>query len=810
MKHQGEYWLMERMEADMKRMSMQARSGLILLAALVMFTTSATLRAQLVTNGGFESSNIGDITTTGTRAWVVTVASGITAPPVFEIVSDTVQEGIRALKVTVHGVGSNQWDIQVIADSIPAKPGSTYDFSIWARSSKAGATVNFTIGNYSYAEYKAIRPATLSTQWQKFTMRFIVSDTSRFIRAPIHFYGTADTGKSIYIDNLQIADVNAGKKPVIVEAESGIRGSNFPILQDGNVTYVDVGTNSIKIGNPGDTSRMITYQVLFADSGTYNLFARVRVDSSSGSFFYGNGFGIKTDALNSDWIPVDGLATAGFSDADAVVDGPGVLGRGVWKWVNLTKNAYQGTKGNPFVVSIDSLTRSFQIGGGNQGLDIDKFAFGKSNLYYTVSGLDNEQAGIADTAAVYKGPALAAGQSKFLGCAYDLPDNAFAHYWTQLTVGNAGKFGSVAGSTDTTQWNWSGLDTAYSYAVNHHLVFKDHNLIWGQQQPSWISSLDSATKANCIETWIGMVGQRYPHIDMVDVVNEPLDGHNPPDGGSGRANYENALGGKGTTGWDWVIHALKLAKKYMPNARLLVNDYGIINDNSATTSYLQIVTLLKQQGLIDGIGVQGHRFELESADTNTVKSNLDRLAATGLPVYISEFDLGNLGNTGTPNDNQQLQLYMKIFPILWRHPGVKGITLWGYVEDQMWQSSCYLVRLDGTARPALLWLAQYVKDNPVGIPVTASGLPSTFELEQNFPNPFNPTTRIRYSIPITSKVTLRLFDILGKEVQTLVNAIQVPGTYAVTLNALNLATGVYFYRINAGNFSETRKLLLVK
>ena len=162
-------------------------------------------------------------------------------------------------------------------------------------------------------------------------------------------------------------------------------------------------------------------------------------------------------------------------------------------------------------------------------------------------------------------------------------------------------------------------------------------------------------------------------------------------------------------------NAFTMARQYLPNAKLLLNDYGIINDNAATMSYLQIINLLKDRGLIDGIGVQGHRFELESADTNMIKGNLDRLAATGLPIYITEFDLGNLGNSGTPNDAQQLQLYQKVFPVLWRHPGVKGITFWGYLEGQIWQSTSYLVRYTGTARPAFLWMAQYVKDNPVSV-----------------------------------------------------------------------------------------------
>ena len=423
----------------------------IILLIVLLIGIKGESKAQLVTNGGFESSGVGNITTTGTKGWVIVIGSDITVPPVFEIVSDTVEEGSRALKVTVHSVGTNQYDIQIVADSIPVIPGVTYTYSIWAKSTKPGATVNFTTGNYSYSEYGAIRPATLSTLWQQYTMQFTITDGKTVIRAPIHFYGTVDTANSIYIDNLQLVDPNANKRPVIVEAESGVRGSSFPILQDTSATFVDVNTNSVNTGNPGDTSRVITYQVQFPDSGTYNFFARVRVDSSAsaGSFFYGNGFGVKNGALNSDWIAVNGLATGGFSDPADFVDGPGTLGTGVWKWVNLTKNSYQGVKGNFFIVSKDSLKMSFQIGGGSRGLDIDKFAFGKSDLHFTVGTLDKFGLGVTDTVIVYKGPPLAEGQDKFLGCARDQPDDVFTTYWTQVTVGNSGKFGSIAGTSDT-------------------------------------------------------------------------------------------------------------------------------------------------------------------------------------------------------------------------------------------------------------------------------------------------------------------------------------------------------------------------
>ncbi len=792
----------------------QSLNSVILLTIMMLLSAASTPKAQLVTNGSFESSNAGVVSGTDVKGWVIQVATGITPPPVFEIVSDTVEQGNRALKVTVHGLGTNQWDIQIVADSLPVTPGATYNYSIWAKCERATATVNFTMGNYAFTEYKALRPATLTTQWQKFTMQFTVNDNQTFIRGPIHFYSAADTGNAIYIDNMQIVDVNAGKMPIIVEAESGNLGSSFSVLQDGGVSYITANANYTGLTSPGDTSRMATYQVTFTDSGYYSLFGRIRVGPGGfddDSFFYGKGFGAKNDTAGADWVFVNGLASGGFSDSTAVVDGPGSAGSQVWKWVNITKNTYQGTPGDSFLVSMDSLTRTFQIGSRENGLDIDKFAFGKTNLYFTVKNLDNAQPGSstqtpADTGTVWKGPALAKGMAKFLGSAY-LPNQEpdFLNYWTQITPENAGKFGSVAISVDTSEWNWSGLDATYDLAVNNNLPFKDHCLVWGNQQPAWITSsgLDSAQQASVIEQWIRMVGQRYPKMDMVDVVNEPLPGHAP-------APYAPALGGAGATGWDWVIWAFQKARQYMPNAKLILNEYNILNSTSNTNALLQIVNLLKDRSLIDGIGIQGHRFELESADTSMVRSNLDKLAATGIPIYISEFDLGNLNNSGTPDDNQQLNLYKKIFPLLWQHRGVKGITIWGYKEGLAWQTTTYLVRSTGTARPALLWLADYIKNNPLGVEEKVSALPSDFRLDQNFPNPFNPTTVIGYRLPAVSHVSLKVYDVLGREVATLVNGKQNPGFHEVTFNAAKLPSGVYFYRVTAGTFTDVKKLVLVK
>jgi Domain of unknown function (DUF5060)/Secretion system C-terminal sorting domain len=90
------------------------------------------------------------------------------------------------------------------------------------------------------------------------------------------------------------------------------------------------------------------------------------------------------------------------------------------------------------------------------------------------------------------------------------------------------------------------------------------------------------------------------------------------------------------------------------------------------------------------------------------------------------------------------------------------------------------------------------------------GAPSVFLLAQNFPNPFNPATMINYQLPTHVFVTLKIFDVLGREVKTLVNEEQNAGTHSVAFNAANLPSGVYFYRLQAGDYSKTMKLMLLK
>jgi hypothetical protein len=94
--------------------------------------------------------------------------------------------------------------------------------------------------------------------------------------------------------------------------------------------------------------------------------------------------------------------------------------------------------------------------------------------------------------------------------------------------------------------------------------------------------------------------------------------------------------------------------------------------------------------------------------------------------------------------------------------------------------------------------------------VSESRTPSEFLVSQNYPNPFNPTTTIKYELPVVSKVVVTIFNTIGQEIATLVNEEQEAGTRSVVWNGSGVAAGVYYYRIHAGNFVATKKLLLLK
>lgn len=106
------------------------------------------------------------------------------------------------------------------------------------------------------------------------------------------------------------------------------------------------------------------------------------------------------------------------------------------------------------------------------------------------------------------------------------------------------------------------------------------------------------------------------------------------------------------------------------------------------------------------------------------------------------------------------------------------------------------------------YIQVFAQEGVVSVP--GSEIVEGFQLMQNYPNPFNPATIIQYSVPQMEEVVLKVYNVLGQEVKTLVNEVQTPGTYQVTFDASHLSSGVYFYRLQAGDYTEVKKMMFLK
>lgn len=268
----------------------------------------------------------------------------------------------------------------------------------------------------------------------------------------------------------------------------------------------------------------------------------------------------------------------------------------------------------------------------------------------------------------------------------------FAMYWDQVTPENEGKWGSVEATRG--QMNWSGVDRVHDYAKQHGLVFKQHTFVWGSQQPGWLTGLSASEQKKEVEEWIRLFCERYPDVDIIDVVNEPPPHTTPV--------YMEALGGAGASGYDWIVQSFKWARQYCPKAVLVLNDYNNIEYGAEAAHFIDIAKKVKAAGApIDAVGAQSH--DAYKLPTDSVKKFIDDLAAeTGLPVHITEYDINEADAT------KQATIMKSQLSMLYGHAAVKGITLWGYVSGATWRPNTGLMSEGGEQRPAMKWLLEFL------------------------------------------------------------------------------------------------------
>lgn len=264
----------------------------------------------------------------------------------------------------------------------------------------------------------------------------------------------------------------------------------------------------------------------------------------------------------------------------------------------------------------------------------------------------------------------------------------FALYWNQLTPEAEGFWGSVENIRG--QYNWQNLDTLYSFAEQYGLTIKGHTLISSDMAPRWLGNLSPSLLAEEIESWIRDYCARYPNTPLINVVYNSMPGH------SSTSVFANGLGP------DWAVQTFKWAREYCPDSVLILDDYSLLTTD--TDLFIEWATPIITSGFVDAIGAQAHR--MEDVSTQTIVTNLDKLAALGLPIYISEWDIAE------EDDTKQLMVMQQQLPIFYHHPAVAGITYWGYIANHQFTANVNLLNEDDSPRPAMTWLQNYIEENP--------------------------------------------------------------------------------------------------
>ncbi|MBN1398250.1 MAG: PD40 domain-containing protein [Bacteroidetes bacterium] len=141
------------------------------------------------------------------------------------------------------------------------------------------------------------------------------------------------------------------------------------------------------------------------------------------------------------------------------------------------------------------------------------------------------------------------------------------------------------------------------------------------------------------------------------------------------------------------------------------------------------------------------------------------------------------------------------------YSGYDGAPSWSTDDRIVFEST---ERNPDDSNGSMLWIINATVKGTTFISENNTGMPKYYYMSQNYPNPFNPTTIINYQLPVKGLVTLKIYDVVGREVAALVDGIQNAGYYNVTFNGAGISSGVYFYRLQAGTLCNTKKLLLMK
>ncbi len=400
----------------------------------------------------------------------------------------------------------------------------------------------------------------------------------------------------------------------------------------------------------------------------------------------------------------------------------------------------------------------------------------------------------------------------------------------------------------------------FEWLSERDITVRGHMLVWPafkwlppdieehKNDPSYIRQ----RIADHIQSLVGHPKLKGQVIDW-NVINEPAHLTELEDVFGGVAEYA-----------EWF----KLAAEADSNAKLYINEYEILSAGGMNLTiqerYKEIIRAIETNGgHVDGVGLEGH-VGYPLAPPELVYEIIDEYASlgNGKDISISEYDAEGV-------EEFMGSEHMRDFlTITFSHPAVKSFLFWGYWDKNHWLDDGPLFRDSWSLKPSgetyinLVFNEWWTNENgktdsqgkvlsrgflgdyeikisigsttktkevklsktdnvfEVTLDMTTNisadpKLPEEYSLSQNYPNPFNPTTTISYSIPTnvkreTQEVKLTIYDVLSKEVATLVNKVQSPGKYKVDFDGNRLSSGIYYYQLKSGKFIETKKMIILK
>jgi hypothetical protein len=244
---------------------------------------------------------------------------------------------------------------------------------------------------------------------------------------------------------------------------------------------------------------------------------------------------------------------------------------------------------------------------------------------------------------------------------------------------------------------------------------------------------------------------------------------------------------------DWGDSANPIAIDSLGNVFVTGSDHGTVNRNYITIQY----SSLGIQQWLSIYNGPGNGVDIPFSLTTDGVSN----------VYVTGYSYGN----GTSSDVATIK-YNSAGVQQWvqRYNGPSDSTDYGSAIVVDGSGNVYVSGVSTGSTNNLDYVTIKYSQTSAGIYQTTSDIPEDYSLSQNYPNPFNPSTDISFSLPIRSFVSLKIFDLIGREVATIISEELSAGNHSRQWNAANMSSGVYFCRLQAGAFAQIKKLVLLK